>query len=203
MWKPNRILGFEPCGFPALLGSRIPWTRPGYKVRGEDPRISNPSLGGGRRMIHPFLEDIIYPENPTRTPGFDYDVLPTMRSVLTRTEGGTSLARYPDKPDDVVITEIWDAGGDLKVSVEFYRALYQYLMTPVPTGDYIGWQPRDKSPYNYFIELIDVKIGSRDQYNVDEVGSEEPYMLTEPLVVIFKLVQAVKAPSGVLVFLGI
>ncbi len=202
MWNPNRVLGFEPCGFPALLGPRIPWTRPGYKVRGNDPRISTPSLGGGRRMIHPYLEDIIYPENPTRTPGFDYDAVPAMRPVLTRTQRSTALVRYPDEKSDTIITEVWDAGGELKVSVEFYRALYQYLMTPLPVGDYIGWQPRDRSPYNYFIELIDVKLGSRDQYNVEEIGSEEPYMLLDPLAVIFKLVAAAKSPSGVLVFLG-
>jgi hypothetical protein len=153
-------------------------------------------------MTHPYLDDIVYPENPTRTPGFDYDALPTMKSVLTRTEEGTALARYPDSKDDVIITEVWDAGGELKVSVEFYRQLYQYLITPLQVGDYIGWQPRDKSPYNYFIEIIDVKIGGVDQYNVNEIGSREPYMLVEPLAVIFKLVRAAKSPAGVLVFLG-
>jgi len=202
MWKPNRVLGFEPGAFTALVGSRIPWTRPGFSVRNTDPRVCDPSLGGGRRMVHPYFDDIVYPENPTRTPGFDYDAMPGVKSVLTRTQGGTALAKYIDNRDDGIITETWDAGGELKVSIEFVRELYRYLVTPLQAGDYIGWQPRDKSPFNYFIELIDVKVGSNDQYAMEEIGSQEPYMLTEPLSVIFKLVTEAKSPSGVMVLLG-
>ncbi len=201
MWKPNRVLGFEPGAFTALVGSRVPWPRPGFSVRQSDPRI-NPATGGGRRLVHPYFDDIVYPKNPSKTVGFDYDALRTMKSVLTRTEGATSLVRYPDNRDDVVISETFD-DGDLKISVEFVRELYRYLMTALPVGDYIGWQPRDLSPYNYFVELIDVKLGGGDQYHLEELGSEEPYLLAEPLTLIFKLVQEAKAPSGVLNFLGV
>ena len=31
--------------------------------------------GGGRRLRHPFLDDIVYPENPNRTIGFDVDAI--------------------------------------------------------------------------------------------------------------------------------
>lgn len=205
MWKPNRVLGFEPGAFTAFLGSRIPWTRAGFSVRNVDARISNPSLGGGRRLVHPYFDSIVYPENPTKTVGFDYDALRTMKTVLTRTEGANALTRYPDNRDDVLISETW-AGGDLPVSVEFFRLLYQYLMTPLQVGDYIGWQPRDLSPYFYFIEIIDLKLGSGDQYHLEEVLSNQegtaPYLLAEPMTLIFKLVQEAKAPSGVLTLLG-
>lgn len=201
MFRPNRLLGFEPGGFSTFLGPRIPYTRPSYSRRAVDPR-TNPATGGGRRLAHPFLDDIVYPENPSRTVGFDFDVLRTMKSVLTRTEGGTALLQYPDYPNDVVITETWDAGGGLKIEVEFVRKLYQFLMTPLPVGQYLGWQPRDLCPYFYLVALVDVKLGANDQYHLEEVGEEEPYMLTEPLSIMFKTIQPSKAASSVIVLMG-
>lgn len=203
MRTPNTLTGFLPGSFSSFfgLGDRIPWTPPGYAARQEDPRV-NPVTGGGRRLVHPYLDDIVYPENPSRTSGFDVDVLRTVKSVLTRTEGGTALVRYTDLPDDVLIQETWDAGGELRVDIEFARLLYQYLITPLPVGDLIGWQPRDRSPYNYFVEIVDIKIGTNDSYHLEEVGSEEPYMLTEPLTLIMKPVGEARAPAGILTFVG-
>ena len=158
----NSVLGFEPGGFQPYLGltGRVPWTRPGFPARQSDARF-RPDLGGGRRLVHPYLDPILYPEMPSKTVGFDYDVLRTVKSVLTRTQGGTSLVQYTDNRDDGIITEIFDgSGGELRVSIEFVRALLQYLLTPLQVGDYLGWRCPDLSPYFYAIELIDVKLGT-------------------------------------------
>jgi hypothetical protein len=200
MRRVNSVLGFAPGAFQAFLGPRIPWTRPGWTARQKDARFF-PLKGGGRRLVHPYLPDILYPEIP-RTDGFDYDVLRTVKSVLTRTEGGTALIRYPDFRDDVVITETFNAGGDLKTTVDLFRQLYEYLQTPLPDGDYLGWHCPDLSPYFYAIELIDVKLGNGTGYHLEEIGSEQPYMTTEPLQIMFKFITEAKAPAGVLTFTG-
>jgi len=175
----------------------IPWTRP---RRDDDPRVS-PSTGGGRRLIHPLLDDIVYPENPNRTIGFDWDVIRKTRAVVTRTEKASAVTHYPELRDDPVIQEIWDAGS-ASVSVEFYRLLRQYREEILPVGDYIGWQPRDLSPYNYFVELIDVRLGSGDSDEVQEHGDREPFLLSQPLTLVFKLVQEARSPAGSIVLLG-
>lgn len=200
----NSVLGFIPGGFQPFLGPRIPWTRPSFSMRQVDPR-TNPATGGGRRLVHPYLDDIVYPENPSQTLGFDFDALRTIKPVLTQTEGGTALVRYPDFRDDVQITEVWDGQGGLALSIEFVRLLYQAYITPLPEGDYLGWHCPDKSPYFYFIEIIDLKIGNQTQMHLEEVGTGDetsPYMITEPVSLIFKLVSPAQAPAGVLIFLG-
>lgn len=197
MWTPNPPLGFQPTGWPAMVNVRIPWTRP---RRDDDPRI-NPSTGGGRRLRHPFLDDIVYPENPNRTIGFDVDAIRKTRAVITRTEGASAVAHYPELRDDVVITEVWDA-GEASVSVEFWRLLREYREEILPAGDYIGWTPADLSPYHYLIELLDVQVGNGDVDEIQEHGDVEPFLLDRPLALKFKLIQEVRPPAGVLVLLG-
>jgi hypothetical protein len=153
-------------------------------------------------MTHPYLDDIVYPENPTRITNFDYDRIRKVPTVLTKTAGGTAVAQFPEFADDVPITEIWEA-KDLSTIVDLYRLFREYLTSTLPTGRYIGWQPRDLSPYNYFVELLDVRLGQGEEHVVEELGHREPYMMRESLQVQFKLIQEAKAPAGAMVFLGL
>ena len=198
MWRPNRLAGFVPSGWPAFAGSRIPST-PARIL--SDPRL-NPATGGGRRLVHPYLPDIIYPENPTTTHGFDVHPVPKVRPVVSRMAAGSALARYADSVDDVLITEIWNAGS-LSTNVEFVRQLIEYVGGILPEGDLIGWQPRDRSPYNYFVDLVALAIGPNDVYHLEEINSSlDDLMIAEPVTLTFKLVRDEIAPSGALVFLG-
>jgi len=198
MWRPNRLAGFVPSGWPAFFGSRIPSTSARLL---QDPRL-NPLTGGGRRLIHPYLPDVIYPENPTSTLGFDVDAIPRMRPVVARMAAGSALLQYPDSKDDVLISENWNA-GTLSTNVDFVRQLMEYLMSPLPTGDFIGWNPRDRTPYNYFVDLVNLAIGSNDAYHLEEQHSNlDDLLITEPVTLTFKLVRDEASPSGALVFLG-
>ncbi len=198
MWRTNRLAGFVPSGWAAFLGNRIPST-PARLLN--DPRL-NPATGGGRRLIHPYLADIIYPENPTTTHGFDFDAVPRVRPVLSRMAAGTALVKYADSKDDVLISEVWNAGS-LSTNVEFVRQLLEYFTDVLPTGDYIGWHPRDRSPYNYFVDLVNLQIGAGDVYHLEEIHSNlEPLLIAEPVTMTFKLIRDNVAPSGALTFLG-
>lgn len=198
MWTVNGLLGFRPTGWPQLVNSRVPFSRP---TLNNDPRL-NPETGGGRRMRHPYLDDIVYPRTPDRTANFDWDVIRRAPAVMTKTAGGTAVAQYPEFGDDVVITEAWDA-RDLSTIVDLYRLFMEYLTSTLPVGQFIGWTPADRCPYHYFIELLDVRLGQGEEHVVEELGSKEPYMMRETLQVQFKLVQEASAPAGSMVFVGL
>ncbi|MGH9796626.1 MAG: hypothetical protein ACRD5D_00565 [Candidatus Polarisedimenticolia bacterium] len=165
-----------------------------------DPILVHGS-GGGRRLVHPYLDDIVYPELPNRWTGFDWYALPKTRAAVVRTEGASAAAHYREFLDDVVVQEIWDAGS-ASISVEFWRLLREYRESILPTGDFIGWQPRDLSPYNYVVELLDVKVGEADVDEIQEHGNAEPYLLDKPLTLVFKLVGEARPPAGVISFVG-
>ena len=192
----NAHLGFQPAGWPALINPRIPWTRPRSK---KDP-IWITGTDAGRRLSHPYLPDIIYPSFPDRTIGFDWDVIRKTRASIVRTEGGSAAAHYSEFSDDILIREVWNS--QISVPVGFWRLLREYRETALETGAFIGWHPRDLSPYNYFVELLDVKVGEEDIDEVSELGDHEPYMLPKPLSLVFKLVREARSPAGQLVMLG-
>lgn len=176
------------------------WTRPLGK---EDARL-RPVTTGGRRLIHPFLDDIVYPVLPSRTPNFDYDVLRKTRSVASRTMLGTGIAKYLDERDDVQISEVWEADDGISIPIGFFRLLYRYFTEgPMPPGNYIGWLPKDLSPYGYFVELLDLRLGSSDAYDVVELGSSEPFVLREPLTLTFKTIREARFPTGAMSFMGL
>lgn len=163
-----------------------PWHRALYK--GE--RRHSPSFGGGRRMRHPFLDPIIYPRNPDRTSGFDNDALHKQSTIVIKTLDSTAVARYMDKDEDRVITELWQAES-LSTTTELARQFHRYLIEILPVGEYIGWQPRDRTWKNYFIELLSVSVGPAEDFLFEELGDERPYLMREQLTVRFKLVREI------------
>lgn len=160
-----------------------------------------PKFGGGRRMRHPFLPPIVYPHNPDRTSGFDQDRLRQVKTITTKTLSSTVVSRFRDEPEDVVITEFWGA-ETLSTEVAFARQLYQYLNEPLPAGRYLGWQPRDRSWKNFFIELLSVQVGSTDEFLFEELGDGRPYLMREPVTVKFKLVREILAPVSAFTLTG-
>lgn len=193
MFRVNSLLGFVPSGWQALMNPRVPWTRVRYKG---DPSL-NPSKGGGRRMTHPFLPDILYARTPDVTTNFDFDRLRAIPAVFGKTQGGTAVAKYPEFSDDVIISEIWEGGQQASTTVEIYRLFREYFTSTLPTDRYIGWQPRDLSPYNYYIELLDVQLGDGQGQVVEELGEKEPFMMRQRLTVTFHLIAEILSPAGV------
>jgi hypothetical protein len=180
-----------------VFDPEAPWHRPVQR----DKRLF-PARGGGRRMRHPYLEPIVYPELPHRTINFGYDVLRRVPVQLVRTADSTAVAKFPERVEDVVIREVWLA-EELSTYTEFFHQLQEYKLATLPTGDYIGWEAPDLSPKRFAIDLLDVKLGGVDgELLVEELGSERPYYLREQLTVEFKLVREVQHPSGLAYLVG-
>ena len=179
------------------------WWRPTSK---RDKRLSPASASalstcGGRRMVHPFHPDIVYPRIPDRTSPFGYDVLRRVDHELVRTELGTALAKFPEQLDDVVIQETWLAQS-LSTLSQLFHQFHRYWVDTLPVGEYLGWQPRDLSPKRFFIELVDVQCGESDRLVVEELGNARPFYMRQALTLTFKLVREVRSPAGVMIGVG-
>ena len=195
MDEPNA--GLMTSFWNAPFDAPGPWHRCVYR---KDARLS-PAKKGGRRMRHPFFDPIIYPRNPDKTSNFGYDPLRRVKSVLIKTLDGTAVAKYIDRPDDIVITETWVADS-LSTLTELFHQFHRYLIATMPTGRFIGWQPRDLTPRNFFVELLNVECGTPEDYEIEELGTRRPYMMRQALTVSFKLVREVKGAAAVITATG-
>lgn len=180
----------------AIRAPAGPWDR----ATGKMPRLF-PKRGGGRRLRHPYLSHIVYPRLPDRTLNFGFDRLRHVRPVIVKTLDSSAVAKFPDAAEDVVIREVWFA-QDASTETRFFHQLHTYLRTVLPIGRYVGWQPRDLSPKNFFVELLDVQLGPTDDYEVEELG-KRPHLSRSQLTLSFKLIRDVLAPAGVLVGVGL
>lgn len=198
MDEVTRGLGanYHEAGFDPLS----PWWRPTHRGdRRLHPAVESlPPVGSGRRMIHPFLDDLVYARTPDKTMNLGADVLRRAETVLTRTLDGSAVARYDDFHDDVVIREVWLA-ETLSTLTAMHRMFHAYWMYQLPPARFIGWQPRDRTWKRYFIEILRVDCGEADgEFLVEQIG-RSPGMMRQQLSVTFKTVRAVGSPSSVMI----
>lgn len=174
-----------------------PWHRP---VQQKDRRYT-PKKFGGPRFRHPFRPPIIYPRLPDKRYNFDQDAQFKVTNVVTKTMDSSVVTKFVDKPEDRIVTEVWQADS-LSTEIEFYRCLAQYYTEPLPVGEYIGWQPKDASWKNFFIELLQVQVGQAEDFLLEELGDGRPYLMREQLTVKFKLVREIIPPVSSIVVTG-
>jgi hypothetical protein len=178
-----------------------PWWRPS---RRGDRRLSNPrsGIGGGRRMTHPYRKDILYARTPDFTTNFGWDVLPRADAVVTQMLEGAAVTDFAGYPDGTIIREIWPA-QELSTVTGMFAQFYRFRRDILPDGDYIGWQPRDRTWKRYAIQLLDVICGDlEDEFIIEQLGSARPFLMRKGLTVKFKTVREVASPSSVLVGSG-
>jgi hypothetical protein len=190
-------LGLGAAYINAHFDPYAPWWRPNRK---RDRRLT-PARGGGRRMRHPFLADIVYPRVPDETYGLGHDRLTNVFSVVTKTAESSATAKYPEVDEDVVIREVW-AAQSLSTLTELFHQFRRYLVDTLPDGRFIGWQPRDRTWKNYFIELLKVECGAAEEVLIEELGDGRPFYMAKALSVTFKLVREFSSPSGVVLAVG-
>lgn len=184
----------------AIFDSLSPWWKPTTR---RDKRLhpaveGNPVMSAGRRMSHPYLEDLVYSRIPDRTINMSTDTLPRADAVITRTLDGSAVARYDNFLDDIVIREIWLA-QTLSTLTDMYRHFQHFWMAKLPPERYLGWQPRDLTYKRYAIEILRVDCGEADgEFLIEELG-KSPGMMRVSLSVTFKTVREVNSPSGILI----
>lgn len=122
--------------------------------------------GALRRLVHP--EDstwpaIVYYRNPDRTLNFSTDYLRHPINSLVRTASSTKLVRFEEVAEDVIVTELWEAGGGLSLPLFVIHQLYEYLNNPpafsATAQQYIVWEPRDETDDTYRVQVIGLQVG--------------------------------------------
>lgn len=176
--------------------------QPWYAPNSPKDRRHSPGQASGRVMRHPALAPIVYARTPDRTFNFYRKPLRNVRSVLTRTLGGTVVTRFLDNPWDVIIEERWVA-DEASTTVEMFDQFQLYLTTPLNTGEYIGWQPGDLCHQGFFIELLQVILGDEQGgFDREEIGRKRPFMMRRDLVVRFKVAFEARGPAGIITMIG-
>ena len=189
--------------------------------RGETPVwLSAPTLTDGgtlldaaRVLIHPAYPQIAgqgiyeYPTNPDITKNFIYAPAVKADVSLQRTVGSTLAIRKQQVPEDITITEIW-LGGEQQLSMlaEMARVFHDYWVTPLPIGEYLGWEPLDITTARYLVSIVGVQIGGPD-YEYREVkefmGSSLGAYLNTQVTLAMKLEKAITLPRGVISLEGV
>lgn len=185
--------GLMPSRWNVPFDALAPWDR---CVARRDPR-QFPSRGGGRRMRHPYYDPIVYPKLPDKTLNFGYNPLRRVKSVLTRTLLGTAVSKFVEEYDDVVIKEMWLAES-LSTLTALFHQFHRYYVGTLPAGRFIGWQPLDLSPKNFFVDLLNVECGAAEDFEIEELGTDRPFVMRQQLTVTFKLVREVKGAAAVM-----
>jgi hypothetical protein len=134
-----------------------------------------------RRLVHPntSLEPLVYFSNPDRTINLDNQVLPHPITQAIMALEGTKVVRFDRGEEDVIVTEVWTAGGGkLAMPTFFWRLLYEYLDNE-PTYDpitpvYIQWEPRDRTDKVYNVELLSCLVGSGGENDFFDVLDFRP-----------------------------
>lgn len=193
---------------PDILGSYGEYDNADFDPSGEWHRPNSrgdlrhfPERTGGRVMLHPFYDPIIYPRVPDRTINMATDPLRRNRSALTQTHSAMAIAQFPDPTDGVIIQEVWLA-QQLSTFTELFHQFRKFWVDPLPPGRYLGWIPRDLTWRRYHVDILDVICGQPDEFIVEELGVVEPFLMREQLTVTFRVPQEFFHPAGSMVGMG-
>ncbi len=203
-------LGMMPAFGNAIWDPWQPWpmvTHPG------DYRLAKPcdviedletvSFGGGRRMRHPLLGELVYPKPPDITLNVGYDILGKAVTRTVMTQGSTATQTFLHEFEDIIIQEVWKA-DQLSVPAEFFFALHQFWTTVMAPGNFVGWHAPDLMPNPYHVKILSVSLGRPGNLKVEQLKlADPPWMLRETLTLQFKTVRDVVSPSGAMVMEGL
>jgi len=166
-----------------------------------------------RVMTHPGLEStegigiFTYPSNPTLTINYIFDVATKVDVSISRTLGSSVAIPKAQKPEDVVMQEIWVGGRREATSLtEMARLFHSFWVTPLPEGKLIGWEPLDRSQIRHEVRIVNVQIGGVDyRYNEvrEFVTQNDPSYLDTQLTVSIKEEKLVKPPKSLITLEGL
>jgi len=139
---------------------------------------SSGSPGTFRTLTHPLsgtFPEVTYSRNPDRTINFDQVPLFPPTSQTVRTLGTTEAFVTPNSLSDVIVTEIWEGGGNrASMTAAMFRRLYEMIINPPDVASpevFIRWAPRDRTMKVYNVILLDLRVGgSPGKLDVKEIG---------------------------------
>ncbi len=202
--------GMMPAFANAIWDPMQPWprvTHPGdYRNQKPCPDVEDfqtVDWGGGRRMRHPLLGDLVYPKPPDITMGVGFDIISKAPTKTILMLDSTASMTFLEEDEDIIITEIWKP-DELSTTAEFFYGLQQFWTTLLAPGSYVGWYAPDRFPHPFHIKILSVVLGRPGDYEYEPLKvSDEPWYLRKQLSVSFKTVRDAIAPSGAMVAEGL
>ena len=140
-----------------------------------------------RRLTYPgnTFAPLIYADNPDVYTNFNTSPLDKRpRAFAASTLADNVLIGWMGKSKDVAIEERWlGSTTRSRMTLAFFLALQDYYQNPPTNGQYIQWEPRDRttSVYNIIIESLSLSLtGSAGQagsdYEFDYIVTRHGYL---------------------------
>lgn len=163
---------------------------PNYHKRFERFRIP-------RLLYHSGLDEVIsYPQIPTRTLNFAYDLLPQSEFAHQKTLTSNLTQQWQAVHNDVVVKETFE--GALSTHWNFFLKLYKFWTTLLGPGEYMLWRPLDLTDKVYRMQIVKITVGGED-FNPTYVGrSMYEKWMTAAVEVHLKLIPAF--PPNAIIF---
>jgi hypothetical protein len=153
-------------------------------VTGSNPAMTSDSQL--RRLVYPTSDfaPIIYESNPDVYTNFNTSPLDKRpRAFAQATLTDNMLIGWLGVSRDVAIQERWNGSDTIsRVKMDFFLALQDYYTNPPTNGQYIHWEPRDRTSkvYNIVIETLTLSLtGSAGQgagdFEFDYIAARHGY----------------------------
>jgi len=146
-----------------------------------------------RLVYHSGLDKlVVYPQVPTRTLNFSFDLLPRVDYVESKTLTANLTQRWSPVYHDVIVKEYFE--GDLSQRWSFMHDLYEMYTTIQDAGGYMLWRPLDLTDKIYRVTIVNMLLDG-EEFNPTYVGINQPdKWMTSALEVWYKITPAF-APS--------
>jgi len=159
-----------------------------------------------RCLFHPSYGSIVYPKNPDRTMNYYRSVIRGYDSTSQKTLRSNMTSRDLQQFEDVIITEVWEGGGNKVSELARFVNTLQLMLTSEPAlGRSVGWIPKDLGFQRHMIYPLYVKLGGKDfdahEVRVRDNTSLESYM-DKKIEFVFKLLRPQPLIDALLVMEG-
>ena len=201
-------------GLPVVVTDHAPWLAGAFfpsnttteTLSVTDTR-STDNLPLKRCLYHPSYEQVIeYPFNPDRTINYYRSVVRKHDTQRTKTLTSNITMQIAQAFDDVVIEEIWNAGGKrLSVLAEFFDALHLMRMTAPALGRSMGWIPKDLGFQRHKIQPLGLTVGGREvdaKEARQRINTSMDSYLDKEIVFSFKLLRAMPLIDSLMIMEG-
>lgn len=132
--------------------------------------------------VSPLLIPIVYQVagvclNPDDTFNMDNEPLTHPATEAVKTIGSTRSVSFDENLEDVIVTEVWQGGGNrASMTTALWRQFKEYLDNQPQFGigqaDFVVWEPRDKTSKTYNVQILSLSVGNGEgerRFNVRDV----------------------------------
>lgn len=135
-----------------------------------------------RRLVYPTsaFAPIIYESNPDMYTNFNTSPMDKRpRAFAQATLSDNLLIGWQGVSRDVNIDERWNGGArQSRMTLSMFMALHDYYSNPPTNGQYIIWEPRDRTSKTYYIVIESLTLSTSGSAGQGAGDFEFDYLAT-------------------------